>query len=180
MSIGEVIAVASDEKHNFSKIVKQEITLLANFGVEGDAHAGKTVQHLYDKKKTPDLPNLRQVHLIQSELFIELKKKEIEIFAGQMGENVVTGSIDLLSLPSDTILRIGNVTLKLTGLRKPCYKLNTIHPNLLESVIERKSDGTLRYKSGVMAVVITGGVIRQGDSIFITKPMTKHKELMPL
>jgi MOSC domain-containing protein YiiM len=47
-------------------------------------------------------------------------------------------------------------------------------------VIERKSDGTLRYKSGVMAVVITGGVIRQGDSIFITKPIAKHKELMPL
>ena len=57
---------------------------------KGDAHAGKTVQHLYDKRKAPGLPNLRQVHLIQSELFIELKKKEIEILAGQMGENVVT------------------------------------------------------------------------------------------
>ena len=180
MSIGEVIAVASDKKHNFSKTVKQEITLLANFGVEGDAHAGKTVQHLYDKKKAPGLPNLRQVHLIQSELFIELKKKEIEILAGQMGENLVTAGIDLLNLPVDTILSIGNVMLKLTGLRKPCYKLNAIHPNLLESVIEKKSDGTVRYKSGVMAVVINGGVIRQGDGIFITKPLTKHRELMPL
>jgi MOSC domain-containing protein YiiM len=109
-----------------------------------------------------------------------LKKKEIEILAGQMGENLVTAGIDLLNLPVDTILSIGNVMLKLTGLRKPCYKLNAIHPNLLESVIEKKSDGTVRYKSGVMAVVINGGVIRQGDGIFITKPLTKHKELMPL
>ena len=87
MSIGQVISVASDKKHNFSKIAKQEITLLANFGVEGDAHAGKTVQHLYDKKRTPGLPNLRQVHLIQSELFSELKEKGMEILPAQMGEN---------------------------------------------------------------------------------------------
>ena len=36
-------------------------------------------------------------------------------------------------------------------------------------MIEKKTDGTLYYKSGVMAVVITGGVIRQGDSIITIK-----------
>ncbi len=180
MSIGQVISVASDKKHNFSKIAKQEITLLANYGVKGDVHAGKKVQHLYDKKRTPDFQNLRQVHLIQSELFSELKEKGMEILPAQMGENITTLGIDLLSLSSDTILRIGNVMLKLTGLRKPCLKLNKIHPNLLKSVIEKKTDGTLYYKSGVMAVVITGGVIRKGDNIITIKPAGNYKSLMPL
>ena len=70
------------------------------------------------KRRTPGLPNLRQVHLIQSELFSELKEKGMEILPAQMGENIVTTlGIDLLeSFERILFLRIGNVMLKLTGL----------------------------------------------------------------
>src|SRR3712207_7857161 len=44
------------------------ITLVAGLGVEGDAHAGEKVQHLSRKRRDPEQPNLRQVHLIHSEL----------------------------------------------------------------------------------------------------------------
>lgn len=35
--------------------------LVEGLGVDGDAHAGATVQHLWDMQKDPTKPNLRQV-----------------------------------------------------------------------------------------------------------------------
>ena len=49
MSSPKVIAVAADDQHNIIKPVRESITLIEGWGVEGDAHAGKTVQHRYDK-----------------------------------------------------------------------------------------------------------------------------------
>ena len=72
MSAATVIAVASDSGHNFSKVTKPVITLIAGFGVEGDAHAGVTVKHRSRVAKDPTQPNLRQVHLIHQELFDDL------------------------------------------------------------------------------------------------------------
>ena len=51
----------------------------------------------------PMQPNLRQVHLLHSELFNELKIKGFELNAGQIGENITTLGIDLLALPKNTI-----------------------------------------------------------------------------
>src|ERR1700722_5816217 len=50
--------------HTFSKRERQSITLLPGLGIEGDAHCGSTVRHLSDRKKYPNRPNLRQLHLI--------------------------------------------------------------------------------------------------------------------
>src|SRR5690242_21110402 len=50
------------------------ITLLAGLGVEGDIHAGETVQHRSRVARDPTQPNLRQVHLIHSELHDEDRK----------------------------------------------------------------------------------------------------------
>ncbi len=70
-----VTAVSRSAEHNFSKQNQSSITLIEGVGVEGDAHAGKTIKHLYLLKKDPSRPNLRQVHLIQTELFDELLEK---------------------------------------------------------------------------------------------------------
>ena len=64
-----VIAVSIDAKHRFSKRAQDAIRLIEGIGVEGDAHAGTTVQHRSRKRWRPHLPNLRQVHLIHAELF---------------------------------------------------------------------------------------------------------------
>jgi len=60
-----VAAVAASGRHGFHKEACRAIVLVKGFGVEGDAHAGATVQHLYDKMKNPCRPNLRQVHLVE-------------------------------------------------------------------------------------------------------------------
>ena len=64
----EVIAVSRDGEHRFSKEVVADIELVAGLGVRGDAHFGRTVQHRSRIAKTPDAPNLRQVHLVHREL----------------------------------------------------------------------------------------------------------------
>ena len=172
-----VIAVASDKGHNFSKIPKPAITLVAGFGVQGDAHSGKTVQHLSDKRKNPHAPNLRQVHLMHAELFDELAAQGIAVAPAQMGENIVTRGVDLLGLPQGTRLTIGEAVIEITGLRSPCRKLNTIHPDLLKAVVEKRPDGSVNKKSGVMGIVITGGDIRPGDAITTHLPDGEHLPL---
>jgi len=133
----KIIAVAADAKHNTIKPTLPAITLVAGLGVQGDAHLGETVQHLYDKARNPDAPNLRQVHLMHAELFDELAGKGIAVTAGQMGENIVTRGIDLLGLPRGARLHIGQAVIEVTGLRNPCGKINIIHRDLLKSVLYR-------------------------------------------
>lgn len=173
-----VIAVASDKAHNFSKPTQPAINLIAGFGVEGDAHGGATVQHLSDKKKNPEAPNLRQVHLMHAELFDELAEQGITVLAGQMGENIVTRGIDLLSLSEGTEFHFpSGAIIQITGLRSPCKKLNTIHPDLLKAVVEKRADGSVNKKTGVMSVVLTGGKVCEGDEIKVVTPQGEHKPL---
>ena len=96
---GTVVSVNSDDAHRFSKIARQSIRLVEGHGIEGDTHAGRFVQHRFQAKKTPLTPNIRQVHLIQSELFEELRGFGFLIEPGNLGENITTVGIDLLALP---------------------------------------------------------------------------------
>ena len=70
---GVVTAVSRSDGHTFSKPVCASIYLLAGLGVDGDAHCGTTVKHRSRVRVDPDQPNLRQVHLIHSELHDELR-----------------------------------------------------------------------------------------------------------
>ncbi len=173
-----VTAVSRCVEHNFSKQNQSSITLIEGVGVEGDAHAGKTIKHLYLSKKDPSRPNLRQVHLIQTELFDELLEKGFTVKAGELGENINTRGIDLLNLPTGTRLSIGeSVVIELTALRNPCVQINTFQKGLLRAVIGRNEDGKVIRKTGVMGIVITGGKIVPEDSIRIELPAAPHQPL---
>jgi hypothetical protein len=112
------LIVSADRKHNFSKYPQREIVLVAGHGVEGDAHAGPYVRHRYLARKQSRLPNLRQVHLIPSELFEFLKLAGYDIQPGELGENITTAGLDLEQLPLGTLLRLGSsAAVELTGLR---------------------------------------------------------------
>jgi MOSC domain-containing protein YiiM len=173
-----VVAVSRDADHQFSKPIVDEIVLVEGWGVDGDAHAGVTVQHLSRMARDPSQPNLRQVHLIHAELFDEVASAGYTVAPGQMGENITTRGIDLLRLPTDTILRFGeNATVRVTGLRNPCQQINGFEPGLLREVFGRAEDGSVERKGGVMAVVLVGGMIRAGDIIHVEIPTG---ELVPL
>ena len=91
--------------HTFSKSPVPSLTLVANHGVQNDAHAGKTVKHLYNLQKhaknlaklrrvdpnavLPVPKNLKQVHLIP----VELLEDEDEGFRGRDGRVVRPGEL---------------------------------------------------------------------------------------
>lgn len=174
-----VVAVSRRPGHHFSKTNALFITLIAGIGVDGDGHAGATVKHRSRVLANPNQPNLRQVHLIHSELFDELREAGFVVNPGDLGENVTTRGIDLLSLPARTRLRLGaEAVIEVTGLRNPCVQIDRFQQGLMAAVIGRDAEGRPAYKAGVMAVVIAGGVVRPGDAIAIELPAEPHERLV--
>lgn len=168
---GRVIAVARDGAHRFSKEVVEAITIITGLGVKGDAHAGTTVKHRSRVKADPTQPNLRQVHLIHAELFDEAAAKGFTVAPADLGENITTQGIDLLALPRGTVLAVGeSVRLEVTGLRNPCAQIEAFQPGLLGAVLDKKPDGTLIRKSGIMSIVLAGGPVQAGDAIRVELP----------
>jgi MOSC domain-containing protein YiiM len=173
-----VVAVCRDGDHRFSKADAAQIVLLDGVGVEGDAHAGVTVQHRSRVAVDPTQPNLRQVHLIHAELHDELREQGFTVEAGQMGENITTRGLDLLALPTGTRLRLGRqAVVELTGLRKPCKQINDFQPGLLKAVLGKDEQGNVVRKAGIMGIVLCGGPVRPGDTIRVELPQQPHSPL---
>jgi MOSC domain-containing protein YiiM len=173
-----VIAVCRSSSHDFSKPVENAIQLVEGLGVKGDSHFGATVQHLVRVREDPTKPNLRQVHLIHSELFEELKAAGFSIAPGEIGENITTRGIDLLGLPDGTHLHIGmNAVVRVTGLRNPCKQLDKFQAGLMSALLGRDAEGNITRKSGIMSVVLKGGEVRPGDMIRIELPPQPHRPL---
>lgn len=169
---GTVVSVSRDDRHRFSKPRVAGIRLIEGFGVEGDAHAGATVQHRHLRAKDPTAPNLTQVHLIQAELFDELAEVGFTVGPGELGENVTTVGLDLLALPLGTRLHLGaGAVVELTGMRNPCSLINGLQKGLMKAVIHTDADGSVIRKAGVMGVVATGGTVVPGDTVRVELPL---------
>lgn len=200
MTNARVFSVSRDLLHRFSKAPCDSITLAAGLGVVGDAHAGTLVQHRSRVRRDPNQPNLRQVHLIHAELFVEAAERGHQIGPGDLGENITTEGVPLLSMPVGTRLHLGEVVVRLTGLRNPCRQISNFQPGLLKVVVARvdgvpstaeptltptggvdRLDGTrIVRKAGVMGVVEHGGDIRTGQSIDVVLPDEPHRALEPV
>ena len=176
-----VTAVSLNAGHHFSKPNVLSIRLLKGLGVEGDAHAGETVKHRSRVRRDPTQPNLRQVHLVHSELFDELRGKGFTVTPGDIGENVTTRGIDLLALPTGARLRLGDTaTVKITGLRNPCVQLDNFQKGLMAATLDKDADGNLIRKAGIMGVVLIGGEVRAGDVIDVEFPTVPYRPLQPV
>lgn len=180
MAQARVIAVHASHRHNVSKDPQLAIQLIAGFGVNGDAHAGALVQHLHDKRKDPTRPNLRQVHLMPAELFEELAARGYAIHPGQLGENITTEGVDLITLPRGTRLAIGEAVIEVTGLRTPCSLLERFGEGLANALIGRDDEGRKVRKCGVMGIVLEGGTIAAGDEIGVLLPAGPRLALQPV
>ncbi|MEV6793424.1 MOSC domain-containing protein [Streptomyces sp. NPDC051320] len=178
MADSRVTTVSSNGAYSFTKPNRESITLRVGLGVEGDVHAGVTVKHRSRMAKDPTQPNLRQVHLMHEELFEETRGEGFDLAPGQLGENVTTRGIDLLGLPTGTLLRLGDsAVVKVTGLRNPCLQIDNFQQGLLKQMVGRDDAGTLVRKAGIMSVVVAGGVVRPGDPIVAELPDGPHRAL---
>lgn len=178
---GRVESVNASPGYALRTPARAAIRLLEGLGVEGDAHMGSTVRHRSRMRRDPAQPNLRQVHLMHAELHDELREQGFGVGAGEMGENVTTRGVDLLGLPVGARLRLGpEAVVEVTGLRNPCTQLDGLAPGLMAAVLGRDADGGLVRKAGIMAVVVTEGHVRPGDSIRVDLPSTPHRRLEPV
>ncbi|KAI9849889.1 MAG: hypothetical protein M1837_000103 [Sclerophora amabilis] len=182
-----VISVSISTDHEFSKTPQTSITLIQGRGVKGDCHAGETVQHRSRLNIRPAPPNLRQVHLIQSELFEEFASAgadgtTYQVAPGQLGENITTAELDLLSLSADTKLHfvpgdtktipeIAHAVVRITGLRNPCPQIDGFQKGLKDRCIIRDQRRSIvERKAGVMGVVEVGGLLQPGYRILVESP----------
>jgi MOSC domain-containing protein YiiM len=177
-----VSAVSRSPEYTFTKPVEDEIVLVEGLGVADDVHAGVTVKHRSRVRRDPTQPNLRQVHLIHAELHDELRAAGFDVGPGVMGENVTTRGVDLLGLPTGTVLRLGDggAEVEVTGLRNPCVQLDAYQDGLMRAVLDRDPAGELVRKAGVMGVVRAGGAVRAGDAIAVELPAGPHRPLRPV
>jgi MOSC domain-containing protein YiiM len=176
-----IVALSRDGLHRFSKQSEAELTLIAGQGVQGDAHCGETVKHRSRVARDPAQPNLRQVHLIGVELLEEVTTKGMPVAPGDMGENVTLRGLDLLGLPRGAVLHLGaEARVQITGLRNPCAQIDAFRPGLLAEMLPRGKNGQVIRRAGVMAIVLTGGVVRVGEAVRVDLPPEPFLPLMPV
>ena len=90
---------------------------------------------------------------------------------GQLGENITTRGLDLLDLPTGTLLRLGDrPSVEVTGLRNPCVQIDRFQPGLLKAVLDHDEAGRLIRKAGIMSVVVHGGLVSPADPIAVHLP----------
>lgn len=115
----------------------QEARVLADFGMEGCAHAqpGGNRQILLVDRETLDAMGL---------------------VPGILYENITTDGLNVNSLPIGQQLRIGEARLEVTMVCTPCNQMERIRPGLRKELWGRR---------GMLCRALEGGLIRPGDSI---------------
>jgi MOSC domain-containing protein YiiM len=98
----------------------------------------------------------RAVSLIDREILDQLRAEGFEVGPGIAGENLTVEDLSIQTLAPGTLLRLGEVVLRLEQPRKPCYVLDAIDPRLKEVIVGR---------CGYLASVVHGGLLRPGMSV---------------
>jgi MOSC domain-containing protein YiiM len=143
---GTVLSVNISEKKGTPKKQVNPGVLIENFGVEGDAHAGKW--H-------------RQVSLLGVESIEKAKLGPTNgLCHGVFAENITTEGIELYTLPVGTRLFIGDAVLEISQIGKECHEGCQISKLVGKCVMPRE---------GVFAVVLKGGTVCAGDAIRVAE-----------
>src|SRR5260370_16294155 len=116
------VTVNTSAKRQFRRWPRSEARLVANFGLEGDRHAGR-----------PD----RQVSILNAETVDELAKKGMPVEPGILGENITVEGVPVMQLHDGARLRIGQVELEITADRPACREMLQIHAAALKPLVGR-------------------------------------------
>ena len=141
---GYVKAVCISKERGTVKQNVKKAVLKEQYGLEGDAHAGKW--H-------------RQVSLLSQDKVEEFNQKGGMAGPGDFGENILLEGIDLAALPVGTILECGTARLKITQIGKECHHHCEIYQRVGDCIMPRE---------GIFAEVLSGGEITVGDQIRVT------------
>ena len=143
---GRVLSTCISEKKGTRKHPVPYVTLVEDHGILGDAHAASSRKHHWR----------RQISLLAKESVDTMRKKGVELKAGDFAENILTEGIDLKALPVGTHLMIGETELEVTQIGKECHN---------DCEIKKLTGKCVMPTEGIFAIVIKGGIIRPGDTI---------------
>lgn len=139
--MGRVDAVCISEKKGTQKQDVGRAEFVADWGIRGDAHAGKW--H-------------RQVSLLSLDRVEEFRARGAQVEAGAFGENLLVAGFDFKTLPVGSRFRCGQVELEMTQVGKQCHAHCAIYHQVGDCIMPRE---------GVFAKVLHGGHIKVGDEM---------------
>lgn len=143
---GIVQAICISEKRGIEKSEIKEAHFIKDFGIEGDAHAGKW--H-------------RQVSLLSFNKVQEFNEKGAAVGHGAFGENLVVDGIDFKTLPVGSTIEVGTAKLRMTQIGKECHSHCAIYQRMGECIMPHE---------GVFAEVLESGTVKKGDEMILTLP----------
>ena len=139
---GTVVSLAVSDEKGVPKKPVDAVLLIADYGIKGDAHAGKW--H-------------RQVSLLAAEAINAANEKGMDVTFGDFAENIATLGVDWPALPVGTKVKIGPAALlEITQIGKKCHDKCAVHQRVGDCIMPRK---------GVFAKVLAGGTIRKQDPV---------------
>ena len=137
--MSKVLAICISKHKGTLKNEVSEANFIEEFGIEGDAHAGKC--H-------------RQVSLLAFEKIDDFRNKGGNVDFGAFGENLVVDGIELHKLPVGQQLQVGEVLLEVTQIGKECHDKCAIYYQVGECIMP---------KNGIFTRVLKGGKVKVGD-----------------
>ena len=143
---GIIKAVCLSEAKGTEKRPVASVMLIANHGLSGDAHAGNW--H-------------RQVSLLSADKVDEFNARGGKAEIGAFGENILVSGIDFKSVPVGSILRAGEVVLKMSQIGKECHSHCQIFHRVGDCIMPRE---------GVFATVEHGGELHAGMELTVEPP----------
>lgn len=149
---GRIFSLNYSSKKGTPKTPVEKASLIEEFGVEGDAHAGA---------------GLRQVSLLAIESInrqincLKVNEKNFPLKPGDFAENITTEGVDLARLKIGDKLNIGTqAVLEVSKIGKECHKYCAIYKKIGDCIMPRE---------GIFARVLKGGQIQTADSIEVVK-----------
>lgn len=142
--MAKIIAISISREKGKKKHNIPEARLIEDFGMEGDAHAGKW--H-------------RQISLLGIQSIDLMRAKGADVKPGDFAENITVEGLVLYELPVGTRLSIGKTAvLEVTQIGKECHS---------GCEIQKLVGSCIMPTQGIFAKVITGGTIVVGDEVQI-------------
>ncbi len=151
--MGRIVSVNVSAKRGEKKKSIPHAEVRAGYGIESDAHAGKW--H-------------RQISLLAMESIAKMQAQGLNVGPGDFAENLTTEGVDLVNLPVGTQLLIGEgIEVEVTQIGKECHSRCAIY---------REAGDCVMPKEGIFVRVLTGGVVRPGDSLRTVKEQSESGE----
>ena len=142
----KIVSIAISKKKGTTKSQVDEASLIQNYGLEGDAHAG---------------PWHRQVSFLAAESIEKARKQGLDVTFGDFAENIATSGIDWQKLPVGIQLQLGDAAMvEITQIGKECHN---------KCAIYYLAGDCIMPKEGIFARVLNGGKIRCGDMVHILR-----------